>query len=853
MNPNELPNVRACLLLSLVGILTATVPAWAVDPLPFVPGSWTLVVLPDTQRYTDPASDPKLEIFKRITQWIADSRQARNIKFVLHEGDITASNRRSHWQVASDAMAVLDKAGVPYALVPGNHDHDRNDPHHHAPSRDTLMNDYFTVSRYQAMPTFGGVFEPGRTENSYHLFSAGGKDYITVALEWGPRSEAVAWADKVLSQHSDRTALIVTHAYTYSDGTRYDWAEKRLTQDYNPHHHAYGFGAPHDGTEDVNDGEQLWRKLVSKHKNVRMVFSGHVKWAGARQTAVGNHGQRVHEMVAAYHDPPQGWIRLLEFLPDRRTVQVKTYSPHLDRYMTDDAQQFVLHMAGPPKGTASAVHLSKEHLKAVNRRRRIVVNYDVGYPAESFGVEVKKWVDYRFSYADRPASQIDSLWWCIDEGNLAYYPSKVLPVTKSRNIRRWLDAGIDILKVAVDESHKRGIEAFYTYRLNGYDGEFDERGNSLRPIHLPMKDRHPDWLLEDTWCPGGLWNFAVKGVREYKVAILRELAENYDFDGIDIDFARHPPCLPVGRQWEHRHEMTDFIRRVRLALQDVARKRGRPFLLSVRVPCTVPGCHYDGLDVEAWVKQKLIDIIVIGVHSYEVDLEGFRRIAEASSVKLYPCMDESAHPPDGYRHPGIEFVRGFAANCWQRGADGIVTFNWSNAPAKSYAALGEGPRGAPYHAQAYEEIGDPELLRFKDKMFIVMRRHGGGWTEKWDYYQNSNFEAPLPASLPIDEKPTLLTIHVGDDLTENARRVERVDLRLLLSGAAAGDVIQVKLNGVLLPAPVIEENGWRNFRTRPLQFAVGRNLVSIRMLKRSSGTPSPVTIEKLEVRVAYRP
>ena len=357
MNPNELPNVRAWLLLSLVGILTGTVPAWAEDPLPFVPGSWTLVVLPDTQRYTDPASDPKLEIYKRITQWIADNKQARNIKFVLHEGDITASNRRSHWQVASDAMAVLDKAGVPYSLVPGNHDHDQNDPHHHAPNRDTLMNDYFTVSRCQAMPTFGGVFEPGRTENTYHLFSAGGKDYITVALEWGPRNEAVAWADKVLSQHADRTALIVTHAYTYSDGTRYDWAAKRLTQDYNPHHPAYGFSAPHDGTEDINDGEQLWRKLVSKHKNVRMVFSGHVKWAGARQTAVGDHGQRVHEMVAAYHDPPQGWIRLLEFLPDGRTVQVKTYSPHLDRYMTDDAQQFVLHMAPPPPKLSAGPHL----------------------------------------------------------------------------------------------------------------------------------------------------------------------------------------------------------------------------------------------------------------------------------------------------------------------------------------------------------------------------------------------------------------------------------------------------------------------------------------------------------------
>jgi hypothetical protein len=328
-------------------ILAAIVPARAENPPPFVPGSWTLVVLPDTQRYTDPATEPKLEIFKSITRWIADNKQTRNIQFVLHEGDITGGNTAATWQVASDAMAILDKAGVSYSMTTGNHDHDQWVPSfRHSPGRDTLLNNYFPDSRYQRMPTFGGTFVRGRTENNYHLFTAGGKDYITVALEWGPRDETVAWADGILKKYSNRTALIVTHAYTYSDGTRYDWAAKKTAQKYNPHCRSYAFSSPHDGSENVNDGEQLWRKLVSKNKNVSMVFSGHVAWAGARQTAVGDHGKVVHEMLAAYHDPPQGYIRLVEFLPDQKTVRVKTYSPHLGKYMTDDAQQFTLRVDG---------------------------------------------------------------------------------------------------------------------------------------------------------------------------------------------------------------------------------------------------------------------------------------------------------------------------------------------------------------------------------------------------------------------------------------------------------------------------------------------------------------------------
>ena len=309
------------------------------DPLPWVPGSWTLAVLPDTQRYT---IDPWKGIFPAITQWLARNKEARNIRFVLHEGDITGGNTEATWQVASEAMALLDEAKIPYSMATGNHDHDGCNPFRHAPDRNTLLGNYFPVSRYRSMPTFGGTFEPGRTENSFHLFTVAGRDYLTLALECGPRNETVAWAAQILEKYPDRFAVVVTHAYLYSDGTRYNWAAKGSSQQYNLHCKSYGFSAPHDGSENVNDGQQLWEKLVGKSKNVRLVLSGHVPWAGARSVGKGAGGQTVHELVAAYHDPPEGYIRLLEFLPDGKTIQVKTYSPHLDKHMTDSDQQFTL-------------------------------------------------------------------------------------------------------------------------------------------------------------------------------------------------------------------------------------------------------------------------------------------------------------------------------------------------------------------------------------------------------------------------------------------------------------------------------------------------------------------------------
>ena len=101
-----------------------------------------------------------------------------------------------------------------------------------------------------------------------------------------------------------------------------------------------------------------------------------------------------------------------------------------------------------------------------------------------------------------------------------------------------------------------------------------------------------------TWWPHGLWNLAVEGVRRDKVDTLRHLAETYPLDGFQLDFSRHVPCLPPGRQWELRDHVTQFVRAVREMTLDVARRRGRPILLAARVPRSLQGCRVDGFDVE---------------------------------------------------------------------------------------------------------------------------------------------------------------------------------------------------------------------------------------------------------------
>jgi hypothetical protein len=314
-------------------------PSRPADALPFVPGSWTLAVLPDTQIYSE--SYP--ELFKDQTRWIAANRDRFNIKYVLHLGDIVnVPMATNQWVNAKAAISLLDGV-VPYALATGNHDHGSGGV---ASDRATIINNYFPVTNYLAWPTFGGTFQTNRIENSYHLFSAGGVDWLVLALEWGPRNTSVAWANQIVTNYPNRRVILITHAYMYFDETRYNWAAKGNTQSWSP----YTYGSANDpgGT---NDGEDLWNKLVKIHPNFVMVFNGHVLNDGlGRLSSTNDFGNVVHQMLVNYQMKALGgeaFLRLVEFLPDGKTVQVKAYSPLYGTYKTDVQNQFILTLQPP--------------------------------------------------------------------------------------------------------------------------------------------------------------------------------------------------------------------------------------------------------------------------------------------------------------------------------------------------------------------------------------------------------------------------------------------------------------------------------------------------------------------------
>jgi hypothetical protein len=157
--------------------------------------------------------------------------------------------------------------------------------------------------------------------------------------EFGPRDAVLAWVQAVLAANPTANAILVTHAYLFVDGTRFDHVER--TDQY---------GNPHDYDDDgrlggVNDAEEMWVKLVAGTPAIRFVLCGHMH-AQARLTSERASGPPVHQLLADFQAEAlggSGYLRIMTFQPDGR-VRVRTYSPYLDRYRTEDESDFVLGM-----------------------------------------------------------------------------------------------------------------------------------------------------------------------------------------------------------------------------------------------------------------------------------------------------------------------------------------------------------------------------------------------------------------------------------------------------------------------------------------------------------------------------
>jgi hypothetical protein len=273
---------------------------------------FSIILLPDTQKYTEKGA-MKYNLYERQTRWIADNRDERNIRFVIHLGDITERNGQrepGEWEVAHKAHQILDDHNIPYSTTTGNHDYYSREGHYwnfkrNVYARNTDYGRYFGAFRFEDRSWYGGSFSEENI-NNYMTFEAGEQKFLVLSLEFLPRKSVLDWAHGVLEAHPDRKVIVVTHSYIdpegeYATNRGRSWREKY-----------YMTGV---------EGEAFDNEFLKQHSNIFLLLCGHSSGSRYKLMEDTNNGNPIHILLTDFQSLRtkwgrrlgNGWLRSLNF------------------------------------------------------------------------------------------------------------------------------------------------------------------------------------------------------------------------------------------------------------------------------------------------------------------------------------------------------------------------------------------------------------------------------------------------------------------------------------------------------------------------------------------------------------
>lgn len=257
-----------------------------------------------------------------------------------------------------------------------------------------------------------------------------------------------------------------------------------------------------------------------------------------------------------------------------------------------------------------------------------------------------------------------------------------------------LDAGVDWLAETAAACRRRSVSPWVSIRMNDFHGHKNLTGSFF---NVPLLGR-PEMRLQHSgysptmYEPGyrGALNYERPEVRDLMFAQIREVVEDYDFEGLELDWWRQPLCCEPNASDATVAMMTDWIRQVRALTERRARQTGRRYPLGLRIPGQLATLKSIGLDVVTLCREGTIDFIApsgFWCTTWEMPHDELRREL-GDHVTIYGVIEDGANPlptrapaldrtqPIRYISSSREMLRANAAGKLALGAEGIEWFNF---------------------------------------------------------------------------------------------------------------------------------------------------------------------------------
>jgi len=360
----------------------------------------------------------------------------------------------------------------------------------------------------------------------------------------------------------------------------------------------------------------------------------------------------------------------------------------------------------------------------------------------------------------------------------------------ARNIAPALIArGTDCFEYAIRFCRAHELEIFFGMRMN----DTHDAGRHYNLDHNALKREHPECLLgtKENRPRHGAWtalNYLCAPVRDMAFRLLEEACRNYDLDGLHLDFFRHPVFFPNPAGGGHASAaetaaMTGLMRDIRAMARHEGEKRGRPILLSTRVPDSVPYALFLGLDLQTWLSEGLVDLLCTSSYLQLNGWEYSAGLGHTYGVPVYPSLDETRLRDETANRLRTEApgMRARCANAFAAGCDGVLLFNYIFDAAKD----------TPERYRLIGELGDDSNFPPGPKRYFASVRGvgsvAGGAPDHLPHQQipTLNPGAPIEAN-PAANIPIFVGAHNGGPAQARLWLEGAAEFELLLDGKSIG-------------------------------------------------------------------
>jgi hypothetical protein len=298
--------------------------------------------------------------------------------------------------------------------------------------------------------------------------------------------------------------------------------------------------------------------------------------------------------------------------------------------------------------------------------------------------------------------------------------------------------GTGPLKIIADWSRKNGKEIFWSMRMND---THDSGAGSSYLNWSDLKNDYPELLMDEddgsySW---SAVKYSEQIIRDIVVAFAKEVCENYDVDGIELDFFRHlylfnSAARDGGVATEvELAQLTEMMTEIRAMTEEVGLRKGKPLLVTVRVPDSIEYCEGIGIDLTQWLDDGLVDILIgsgyfrLNEWSYLTDLK------DTYDIMVYAGLSESRINLEGvYERDNDATYRARALTALKAGVDGVYIFNKFDPDALFL-----------------DQIGDKDIMDTMDQLYFLTYRDNSSnpYLEYGDQYSAFNPEFRFPIEM----------------------------------------------------------------------------------------------------------